>query len=127
MNASDAPRAAKALVARLEDWSVHQYASSGTCDFGGLSEDTDGEGKRSRVSNVEPVDSYLVRAVHADGRAFVAVWACRLSRPTKSGGRSWSLDTCWRGKNADELAPKQISASELKAYVEWPAGMREAA
>lgn len=111
------PPAARALLAQLTDWSVHQHASTGTVEFNGLSEETDGEGKRKRVTSEVPVDSFLVRAAHVDGRAFVAVWLARRDRPTKSGKPSWSLDTCWRGRRFDELAPKPITAKELKVYV----------
>lgn len=116
----DAPRAAKALLAKLSAWSVHTHASSGTAEFGGLSEDTDGEGRRRRVSVIEPVESFLVRAAHVDGRAFVAVWMCRLSRPTTSGGKAWSLDTAWRGRRPDEYTPHQVTAKELAEYVATP-------
>lgn len=117
---TETPRAAKALLTKLSAWSVYQHASSGTAEFGGLSEETDGEGKRHRVVVVEPVDSFLVRAAHVDGRAFVAVWMCRVNKLTASGGRSWTLDTCWRGRRPDEHTPHQITAKELAAYVAAP-------
>lgn len=128
---TDVPRAATALLRTLSAcvpaWSVYTHASSGTCEFGGLSEETDGEGKRHRVSNIEPVDSFLIRARHVDGRAFVAVWLARLSKPSKSGKPSWSLDTAWRGRRPGEYTPKQITARELTAYVEESSVLEEAA
>lgn len=116
---STPPSGATSLVRKLgPGWSVHTHAASGTCEYGGRSEETDGNGKTHLVSHVEPVDSFLVRAHHHDGRAFVAVWLSRTLRPTKSGGKSWSMDTAWRGRLEDEHAPAQLAAGELNAYLE---------
>lgn len=117
---ADVPRAATALLAKLEAWSVFERAARGPCEFGGLSEETNGEGKRHRVTVVEDVDSYLVRARHVDGRAFVAVWVRR-------SGKGWTLDTAWRGRRRDEHAPKQVTATQLRAYVVAPSALEEAA
>jgi hypothetical protein len=111
MTTADIPTAAKTLLKKLDDWSVQTHQGSGEVEFGGLSEETDGEGKRHRISAMETVDSYLVRATHIDGRAFVAIWMRRATR------KGWSLDTCWRGRALHEHAPKQLTATELKAYV----------
>lgn len=114
------PSAANTLISRLgPGWTVAlaQHAT-GEMDFGGLSEETDGEGKRHRVVNVEPVESYLVRAHHVDGRAFVAVWVSRVLRPTKSGGKSWTLDFAWRARHPDEHTPHEVSKAELDAYID---------
>lgn len=113
----DTPTAARTLLRQLEDWSVKTTHATGPCEFGGLSEDTDGEGKRHRVSNVEDVDSVLLRATHVDGRAFVALWIRRPGTTPTGKHKGWSLDLAWRGRRPDELTPKQITATELKAYV----------
>ncbi len=117
----DIPTAAKTLLRQLDDWSVEVNPSSGTWEFGSLSEDTDGEGKRHRVSVTEDVESYLVRGRHVDGRAFVAIWMRR------AGRKGWTLDTCWRGRALGEHAPKQITATALKAYVAPVLAMERAA
>jgi hypothetical protein len=109
--AADLPAAARSLLRKLEDWSTVLHHGSGSLEFGGLSTDTDGNGKRHRVSYFDTVDSVLVRARHADGRALVAVWLRR------AGHKGWKLDMAWRGRMAGELAPKEIKARELTAYV----------
>lgn len=114
------PTAARSLLRQLEDWSVKTSCASGELEFGSLSEETDGEGKRHRVSHVEAVDSVLVRARHLDGRAIVALWVHRHGEETAAGARKWTLDLAWRGRHADELTPKQMTATELKAYVSTP-------
>lgn len=116
MTALNVPAAARTLLAKLDGWSVHQHASSGTAEFTALG-DPRGDGTRPRVAVVEPVDSFLVRARHVDGRAFVAVWLSRTSRPSKAGRPSWSLDTAWRGRHLGEHTPRQVTAAQLKAYV----------
>jgi hypothetical protein len=110
MTEHETPVAAKGLLKQLDDWSVRVNHSSGPLEFGSLSEDTDGNGKRHRVSVIEVVDSVLVQAVHVDRRAVVAMW---IRRP----GGGWRLDLAWRGRHAGELAPKQITATGLKTYV----------
>lgn len=117
--ATTRPSGANGVITKLAPgWSVtHEHLGTGTLDFGGLSEDTDGEGKRHRVTNVEPVESYLVRIENEDGRGVVAVWLCRLLRPTKSGGKSWTLDMAWRGRHDGEYAPVRLTKKELDHYV----------
>lgn len=95
------PRAATALLKSLADWvptwSVFTRAANGPCEFGGLSEETNGEGKSHRVVTVENVDSFLIRAVHVDGRAFVALWVHRpgiVLGPTKLRTRLLELAAC---------------------------------
>jgi hypothetical protein len=108
-DAPDAPKAATALVRRLVGWSTALVHGSGQLAFGGLSEDTDGEGKRHRVSSIEDVDSVLVRARHVDGRALVALW---IRRP----GASWKFDFAWRARHVGESAPSPINSRQLTAY-----------
>jgi hypothetical protein len=110
------PSGAKSLLGQLDGWSTYTHAGAGTCEFSEYGESR-GDGTRPLVKVSEDVDSYLVRAAHVDGRVFVAIWVSRRSRPTKSGGRSWTLDTAWRGRAPGELAPRQITATQLTAYV----------
>ncbi len=108
------PRATQTLIARLDGW-VHTIEHAhGPCEFGGLSETTDGDGKRSRITITEQVDSICVRGDHHEGRAFVALW---IRRPS---GKGWTLETAWRGAWPWEPAPKQLTATELTAYVVDP-------
>lgn len=116
---STPPSGATSLARKLgPGWRVFTHAGTGTCEYGGRSEDTDGNGKTHLISVTEPVESYLVRAHNDDGRAFVAVWLSRTLRPTKSGGKSWSMDMAWRGRHQDEHTPTQLAAGELNAYLE---------
>lgn len=108
------PTAAQTLLRKLEGWSTKTTHGTGACEFGSLSRDTDGNGKRHRIAVVENVESVLVRACHVDGRALVALWMCRESR------KGWSLDLAWRGRHADDLAPQQITARQLTAYASAP-------
>lgn len=119
MGTPDLPSAANALLRQLRElvpaWSIDgPRFATGPCAFGGLSEETDGEGKRRRIAVIEQVDSVLVRACHVDGRAIVALW---VRRPTKRG---WTLDMAWRGRAAHEHTPHRLTATALKAYVAAP-------
>lgn len=90
---------------------------NGHVTIGGLSEDTDGEGKRRRITREVPVTSYALKATHcATGRAFVAVWVHRDGDDTAKGKPRWSLDLAVRGRHEGEHAPRHLSASELAAY-----------
>lgn len=111
MTSAELPTAARSLLRKLDDWSTGVTRASGHLEFGGLSADTDGNGKRHRVSAVETVESVLIRARHADGRAVVALWIRR------AGRKGWTLDMAWRGRHEDEYAPRQITARELATYV----------
>lgn len=110
------PRATQTLVAQLGDGWTHTITHAhGPATFGGLSQDTDGEGKRHRIEISEDVDSVCLRAHHGgDGRAFVAVW---WRRP---GAKSWKLEDAFRRPAGDELALKRVTATELTAYVTQP-------
>lgn len=110
----------RTLLRQLDGWSTSASHATGPCEFGGLSEETDGEGKRHRVSVVEDVDSVLLRAAHADGRAFVALWVRRPGTTPAGRRKGWSMDLAWRGRRPGEFTPKQITATELKAYAAWP-------
>jgi hypothetical protein len=119
MSTPDLPTAANTLLKQLRElvpaWSIDgPHHATGPCAFGGLSEETDGEGKRRRIEIIEQVDSVLIRARHADGRAIVALW---VRRPSRKG---WTLDMAWRGRAAHEHAPRQLTATALKAYVAAP-------
>lgn len=115
MSAPDLPTAARTLLKQLDGWSVEGPRHAiGPYVFGGLSEETDGEGKRKRIQTVEQVDSVLVRARHVDGRALVALW---MRRPERKG---WALDMAWRGRRPDEYAPHPLTATQLKAYIAAP-------
>lgn len=127
MIALDMPASAKSLLRQLEGWSTLVTHATGPCEFGGLSEDTDGEGKRHRVSVTEDVDSVLLRGAHVDGRAFVALWVRRPGETPAGRRKGWTLDLAWRGKRPDEHTPKQITATELKAYVAPVLAMERAA
>lgn len=113
---TDTPAAARTLLAHLAGWSSELRHSSGTCEFGGLSEDTDGNGKRRRLTLVESVDSVHLRARHIDGRALVALWMRRPGTTPAGKPKGWALDMAWRGRHTDELAPRRISARQLTAY-----------
>lgn len=105
------PRAVVTLMAKLTDWDAELKRAIGPVVFGGLSEDTNGDGKRRRVEITEDVDSIGLRANHPDGRALAALWIRR------TGARNWTLDTAWRGAWPWEPAPKELTATELTAYV----------
>lgn len=96
MTAPDLPAAARTLLKQLGElvpaWSINgPRHATGPCAFGGLSEETDGEGKRKRTQTVEQVDSVLIRAYHADGRALVALWVRRpgVKLSSKQLGVKW--------------------------------------
>lgn len=75
-----------------------------------------GDGTRPKLAIDAPCESIALRARHADGRAVAAVWCCR----TDKAKRSWSMDTAWRGRHLDdpdEHAPRELTITELKAYV----------
>jgi hypothetical protein len=106
------PRAATALLAQLDGWTHTITHATGPCTFGGLSEDTDGEGKRHCVEVVEDVASVCLRAHHSDGRRLNALWIKR---------KSWTLDTAFRWPWPWEHGvPLGLTATELTAYVTQP-------
>jgi len=111
----DLPPAARTLLKQLAQWSVEgPTCATGPCTFGGLSQETDGEGKRKRIAIIEQVDSVLIRARHVDGRALVALW---VRRPERKG---WALDMAWRGRHPSEHAPRPLTATQLRAYIGAP-------
>jgi hypothetical protein len=94
MVTTDLPLATLALLKQLSTsvpaWSVEgPTCATGPCTFGGLSQETDGEGKRKRIQIVEQVDSVLIRARHVDGRALVALWVRRPGLEPKPRGKPW--------------------------------------
>lgn len=120
MTTPDTPAAARTLLARLDGWSHRLTHAAGSCTFGGLSEQSDGNGKRRRVSTVEQVDSVLVRARHVDGRALVALWIRRPGLTPAGRRKGWTLDLAWRGRAPGEHVPRRITARQLAAYVAAP-------
>lgn len=104
-------RAVRALVnASGPGWTYRLTRARGPLDVTALSDTTDGNGKRNRVTRTETVDSIVARGQHTEhGRAVVALWVHREGR--------WTLDCAWRGRHDDEQTPVQLTATELKAYV----------
>lgn len=106
------PRATKQLIDQLDGWTHEVRHARGPATFGGLSEDTDGDGKRSRIEIIEEVDSVCLRARADDGRRLVAVWTKR---------KAWTLDTAFRWPWPwESQVPRQVTATELAAYVADP-------
>jgi hypothetical protein len=106
------PRAVVTLMSKLADWDAELSRAVGPCEFNALSEETDGEGRHSKITVTEDVDSVCVRAAHEPtGRALVALWIRRPSR------KSWTLETAWRGAWPWEPTPTELTATELAAYV----------
>src|SRR5690606_27026260 len=84
---------------------------------GDLTQDTDGAGKRRRITKHVPVTSYALKACHAaTGRAFVAVWAHRHGDLTKAGKPRWSLEIAARGRHEGEHTPQHMTSQQLAAY-----------
>lgn len=99
-------------------WTSHVTGpTAGELVGGGLSEDTDGAGKRRRITKHVPVTSYALKACHAaTGRAFVAVWAHRHGDLTKAGKPRWSLEIAARGRHEGEHTPQHMTSQQLAAY-----------
>jgi hypothetical protein len=104
------PTTARSLLRKLEGWQTDVQYGTFPTEFGGLSAVPDGNGKHSRVSVAETVDGVLLRAMHPDRRAFIALW---IRRP----GAGWKFDFALRGRRPDEYAPKPINSRELTVYV----------
>jgi hypothetical protein len=114
----DLPVAARTLLKSLDGWSVADPRhATGPYAFGGLSEATNGEGKRKRTTRTEEVDSVLIRAAHVDGRAIVALFVQAGPTSKVTGKRGWTLELAWRGRHHDEHVPRQLTGTQLKAYV----------
>lgn len=74
-----------------------------------------GDGTRPKLIVAAPCESIALRARHDElGRAVAAVWVCR----TDKEKRTWTLDMAWRGRHPDEHTPHQLTATELRAYVD---------
>lgn len=118
----DTPAAARTLLRQLGGWSTRTNPATGPCEFGGLSEETDGNGRRRRVNVVEIVDSLLVQARHVDGRALVALWIRRPGTTPAGKRKGWSLELAWRGRDLadDRDLPQRITARQLTAYATAP-------
>lgn len=154
---ADLPAGVRGLLNKCSPgWSYRVTYATGLCEFGGLSTETDGEGKRKRVTVVEDVDSIGVRLCHAaTGRGAVALWVrrpgyvgdgklgVRWRQARRVGGRMlppllvladpdavalvsvllrwrrrpYEPDMAWRGRHEGEHAPRQLSITELGAYV----------
>jgi|GEM_PF-6535599 len=121
MSVPEIPTAARTLLRRLDGWSVTgPLHATGEMEFGGLSETTDGNGKRTRIKRSEVVDSALIRACHVDGRALVALFVRCGPVSKRTGKKGWTLDMAWRGRHPGEHTPKPMTATQLAAYVEAP-------
>jgi hypothetical protein len=105
------PAGPKSLIAKLDGWTHTVTQAFGPCEFGALSEETDGDGHHKQIEVVEDVDSVCLRARHPDGRAFVALWVHRPSKGT------WTLDTAFRARHHGEPSPVPLKATPLTAYV----------
>lgn len=93
---TDLPRGVTTLLNKAADpWTYRVRHVTTEAEFGGLSEDEDGDGKRHRVTTTETVDSIGVRFDHPDGRAAVAVWVRRAGWVCtgKLGVRWWKTTT----------------------------------
>lgn len=114
------PGAAATLLKKLDGWSIeHSGGSSGTVTTTALGEPR-GDGTCPRVEVATPADCYVIRAVHVDGRAFVATWVHRQGNVSKTGAPVWTVDTIWRGRHLaspEDWTPKQLTSTELKAYI----------
>lgn len=109
------PTSARSLYKKLtalEGWTTRAVAGEGAGEFGHLSEERNGDGKRHRVIELIAVESLSVRAVHRDGRALVAVWIKRADE------KGWKLDMAMRGRHAHEFAPRAINARQIGPYAE---------
>lgn len=116
---TETPRAAGALAKKLDadpGWAVRVIPGHGGTEFGGLSEDTNGNGKKHRISQFIEVDSVSVRAKHSDGRALVAVWIKRADE------QKWTFDLAFRGRDiaTDEGVPRRLNSRQLSAYASAP-------
>jgi hypothetical protein len=93
------PAAITTLTKRLAPGWAHHITGprTGTIVLGGLSEATDGEGRRRRVEREVSVTSYMLAGCHhATGRHFRAVWV------QQAGTSSWKLDIAVRGAHRDQ-------------------------
>jgi hypothetical protein len=111
--ATKLPGAITTLTKRLADGWTHHITGprTGALAVGGLSEETDGEGRRRRVERAVSVTSYMLAGCHhATGRAFRALWV------QQAGTSSWKLDIAVRGRHDGEYAPQHLDAGQLAAY-----------
>lgn len=110
------PRAVNLFIKRFGvGWRHQVIYGTGEMTFGGLSEETDGDGKRTRVSSVETVESVSVRGCHTGGRSMAAVWVKRI-------GQNWKYDMgwTWTRRASDGLPaviPQRAKSTELSDYV----------
>jgi hypothetical protein len=111
--ATTLPTAITTLTKRLaEGWTHHVTGPrTGSIVLGGLSETTDGEGRRHRVEREVSVTSYMLKGCHAaTRRGIVAVWV------RQDSTSSWKLDLAYRGRHEGEHAPQRLDAGQLAAY-----------
>lgn len=106
---------AAGLLKKLAGWPVDVQRNSYPAEFGGLSVEPNGDGKRSRISVIETVDGVLVRAMHVDTRALIAFW---IRRPSAS----WKFEYALRGRDLanDHDCPRRINTRQLAAYIAAP-------
>lgn len=111
MTDPDLPRTAKALVKKLDGWSVRAVWGTGarTVKTRGLVNNRPG-----LVETQVAVESVSIRAGHVDTRWFVACWV-------KVGGDGkWAFDGAWRrwhGHDWPQGLPVALNATQVRAYV----------
>lgn len=113
------PRAAALLAKKLAldpGWTVRVVPGHGQAEYGSLSEERDGNGKRHRVSELVEVESVSVRARHADGRALWSVWVKKADEAT------YKFDAAMRGRDvtAERDVPRPLNSRQLNAYASAP-------
>lgn len=114
-----APAPVSTLLHKLTPgWHHHVTTGHGHDERGGLSDTTDGDGKRHRVVTVVDVDSIALRSRHADGRTVRIVWAVQTGARTPTGrAKAPTFVLAWRGRHPGENAPAQLAATEIPAYM----------
>lgn len=117
--ADQAPAPVRTLLRKLgPGWIALITPGAGHDVRGGLSEDTDGEGKRRRVTRTVAVDSVALRARHDDGRQVRIVWAVEHGATTPAGKAKGPTFVCaWRGRHDREHGPAELAATEVPAYM----------
>ena len=109
---TDLPAGPKMLLNKAADPWTHRVRHVTTeAEFGGLSEDEDGDGHKHKIVVRETVDSIGVRFDHPDGRAAVAVWVRR------AGTKSYKFTVGVRGRHPAEYTPVELNARDLGAYL----------
>lgn len=115
---TDVPAVKALLASCAPGWKGTVTRAEGTLDTGGLSEETNGDGKRTRVARTLTVESIAVRLQHADGRGVrVLYWRDPAARTPTNKPKGYAFDSAWRGRHGDERVAVVLNAGEVKAYV----------